>query len=110
MTEIPDAEDTVVVNQSPAESVNTEDAVGSPSGRAVFRVEINGYNKLAPDPVNTIPVLVVTGSRISTAPKQNPVKNALLDYDSYTYSLSLHGCSITDYNNLGKHKLWPQGE
>ena len=93
-TVIPDAETTEQTN-----SINTEDL---PSGTGiivdgVYKVIGAGYT---PEPVTTLPTVVVTANRTSTAPRQNPVKNPLLDYDSYTYSLSLHGCSITDYNNL----------
>ena len=89
-TVIPDAEITEQIN-----SVNTEDAA---SGNAAFRVEIVGYNNsLAPNTATSISTLDTT---VVTAPRQYPVKNPLLDYDSYTYSLSLHGCSIEDYNNL----------
>ena len=99
-TEIPDAE---AVETTPEVVLNTED--GS-TGNTPFRVEIVGYNKLAPPPhgydeagINQ-PSVNVMDTMTVTAPRQYPVKNPLLDYDSYTYGLSLHGCSIEDYNNL----------
>ena len=87
-TEIPDAE---AVETTPEVVLNTED--GS-TGNTPFRVEIVGYNRLAPNPAGVLDTTIVT------APRQYPVKNPLLDYDSYTYGLSLHGCSVEDYNNL----------
>jgi hypothetical protein len=106
MTEIPDAEDTVVVNQSPAESVNTEDRIASSRfiSAADAQARVNS-TKLSPLPKlnpydNTVTSVVIADTVTVTAPRQYPVNNPLLDYDSYTYSLSLHGCSIEDYNNL----------
>ena len=100
LTKIPDAE---AVETTPEVVLNTEDAS---TGNTPFRVEIVGYNKLAPPPhgydeagVNQ-PSVRVMDTMTVTAPRQYPVKNPLLDYDSYTYGLSLHGCSIEDYNNL----------
>ena len=49
---------------------------------------------------NTVTSVIIGDETTSTAPRQNPVANPLLDFDSYTYSLSLHGISLTDYNNL----------
>ena len=49
---------------------------------------------------NTVTTVNLTDEVTVTAPRQNHIANPLLDYESYTYSLSLHGISITDYNNL----------
>ena len=83
-----------------APTVNTEDRPASGTGgivNGVYTVYGAGYTSLSPQPANTT---VVLDTVTVTAPRQYPVKNPLLDYDSYTYSLSLHGCSIEDYNNL----------
>ena len=99
-TEVPDAEN---VEPTPVVSLNTEDDYTDP---AVFFGTNTNSNTLAPPPhgydevgVNQ-PSVRVMNTMTVTAPRQYPVKNPLLDYDSYTYSLSLHGCSIEDYNNL----------
>ena len=49
---------------------------------------------------NTVTPVILGDEITSIAPRQNPIANPLLDFDSYTYSLSLHGISITEYNNL----------
>lgn len=38
--------------------------------------------------------------KASPTTEQKVVENPLLGYDTYTYSLSLHGITIVDYNNL----------
>ena len=49
---------------------------------------------------NTVTPVVIADVTTVTAPRQYPVENPLLNYENYTYNLSLHGISITDYNNL----------
>ena len=100
---IPDAE---VGEQSTTLSVNTEDSVSSNQfvSAAEAQARVNA-TKLSPlvqvNPYdNTVTPVVVTDTVTVTAPRQYPIKNPLLDYESYTYSLSLHGCSIEEYNNL----------
>lgn len=87
-------------------TTNTEDAV------PVNRVETpqEQQNKINNAPLSPLPPansdgntsdsVVVLDPVEVTATRQYAVKNPLLDYDSYTYSLSLHGCSIEEYNNL----------
>jgi len=51
---------------------------------------------------NTVVEVVVGSNPPNSSPttEQKVVDNPLLKYDSYTYSLSLHGITIVDYNNL----------
>lgn len=57
-----------------------------------YRVRIDGYNKVEP----VAPFRV----EISGVNRQTPSPNPLSDYESYTYGLSLHLLSQTQYNNL----------
>ena len=59
-------------------------APDTPAPAEGYRVEISGYNK-PPTPPQT---------------SQIPSPNPLSDYESYTYGLSLHLLSQTQYNNL----------
>lgn len=94
--DVPDAES---VETTPVVVLNTEDNYTDPTAYWAtnpLAPPVHGYDEVG---VTQTPVRVMN-TMIVTAPKQYPVKNPLLDYDSYTYSLSLHGCSVEDYNNL----------
>ena len=96
-----DSQDTngVVLPQTTNQTNSTEDA-GSAYDEAGLNVLQPGYDEAGvtvfPKTKTTTPTADVTAPRI----KQQIVDNPLLNYESYTYNLSLHAISINDYNNL----------
>ena len=90
------------VQETPSVSANTEDDytdpaafwANQPSQKSGRLSPSHGYDEVGVIKNRVLPTVNVTATR------QYPIPNPLLEYDSYTYSLSLHGCSIQDYNNL----------
>lgn len=80
-------------------NLNSNESVPTPV-EAPFRVKINGYNKIVePEPFR---VEISGYNKVGSPPQttQVPLPNPLSEYESYTYGLSLHLLSQTQYNNL----------